>query len=230
MAEQNPQSCMDRFRNINLIRTLRIAGGVTGLVVIALGIFTFATIAFNPTLIVNALYQIIFGILMVICEIRWMSVLRYFRFLTHYLGLGLFYIFVGGLALGGQWWQIAVAVALLSVGICYSILGCFCRRMDNTKGNVIFQKKAAPGPSAAGSSSAAGSRSGGKVEPSITVSTGDVAVTVPVKQVAEMAQSASAFSDAYSGHGNEGAWGSSANEGAWGGPVGKPSNANPFES
>jgi len=204
-------SCSDRIRNFNLIRTLRFSGGLTGLIVIALGIYTLVTIAFNPKNLVNALYQVIFGILMVICELRWMSVLRYFRFLTHYLGLGMFYIFVGGLALGGQWWQIAVAVVLLSVGICYAILGCFCRRMDNTQGNVMFKKK--PANSAAG----------GKAEPSIAV--GDV--SVPVRQVSELAQSASAFSDAYSGYGNEGAWGGGGSSGS---VSGKPSNANPFES
>ena len=50
--------------------------------------------------------------------------------LQHYAGLGLFYIFVGGLVLGEVWWLVLVAVFLLSIGIVYLLLGCCCRKMN----------------------------------------------------------------------------------------------------
>jgi len=52
-------------------------------------------------------YQIIFGLLILIAEARWSGLLKHFKFLTHFLGLGLFYIFVGGLALGSSWYQVS---------------------------------------------------------------------------------------------------------------------------
>jgi hypothetical protein len=52
-------------------------------------------------------YQIIFGLLILIAEARWSGLLKHFKFLTHFLGLGLFYIFVGGLALGSDWYQVS---------------------------------------------------------------------------------------------------------------------------
>ena len=71
----------------------------------------------------------IFGVIMIIAELRWVTLLKYVYFLQHYVGLGLFYIFVGGLILGDSWWMILVAVVLLAVGIVYLLLGCACRRM-----------------------------------------------------------------------------------------------------
>jgi hypothetical protein len=90
----------------------------------------FLLIFLGPRAVVNGVYQIIFGVLMIICEARWQKVLKHFKFLTHFLGLGLFYIFVGGLALGGEWYQIAVAIGLLSVGLIYVLLGICCRSMS----------------------------------------------------------------------------------------------------
>ena len=72
----------------------------------------------------------IFGLLMIIAELRLVILLRYCYFLQHYAGLGLFYIFVGGLILNEHWWMVLVACVLLGVGICYLILGCMCRRMN----------------------------------------------------------------------------------------------------
>ena len=66
---------------------------------------------------------------MIIAELRWVTLLKYVYFLQHYVGLGLFYIFVGGLILGDSWWMILVAIVLLAVGIVYLLLGCACRRM-----------------------------------------------------------------------------------------------------
>ena len=55
--------------------------------------------SFNKS-IVNDLYRVAFGILIVIAELRLFGLLSWFSFLKAFIGLGGFYIFVGGLALG----------------------------------------------------------------------------------------------------------------------------------
>ena len=51
---------------------------------------------------------------------------------------GFFYVFVGGIALGSAWWEIAVAVALCFTGIIYCAAGIACKErendLDNTNG------------------------------------------------------------------------------------------------
>jgi len=117
--------------SLDPIKLLRFVGGITGIIVLVLGILTLISSGLNPKTIINGIYQIIFGILIIVCELRAQAILKYFVFLTHFLGLGMFYVFVGGLALGGSWYQYAVAAALLSVGIIYLILGCCNRRMGH---------------------------------------------------------------------------------------------------
>ena len=67
---------------------------------------------------------------MIVSELRLVFLLKYCYFLQHYAGLGLFYIFVGGLILNEHWWMVLVAVVLIAVGLVYLLLGCACRRMN----------------------------------------------------------------------------------------------------
>lgn len=110
---------------------LRIAGAVAGACSIAIGLYQLITSALNPRNIINAVYSIIFGLLIWIAEARWSGLLKHFKFLTHFLGLALFYIFVGGLALGGEWYQYAEAILCLAVGSVYLLLGLLCRSMSD---------------------------------------------------------------------------------------------------
>jgi len=137
------QDYFDRF-----IRLVRIAGVCVGLVNIALGLYELITFAggVNPRTVINALYSIIFGMLMIICEARWVKVLKHFYFLQLFLGLGAFYIFVGGLALGGDWYQYAVGAICIGIGLIYFLLGLACRRM----GKENFKQSGLGGKSADG--------------------------------------------------------------------------------
>ena len=110
---------------------MRITGFIVGLVTIALGIYLLVSIGsnLNPRNTINAVFQVIFGLLICIAEMRIVRLLRYFYFLQHFLGLGMYYIFLGGLALGGAWYQIAVAAVCLGIGLIYFVLGLGCRRM-----------------------------------------------------------------------------------------------------
>ncbi len=117
----------DRFDKF--MKSVRALGGLTGLVVMALGIFLLVTLSLNPRNAVNAIYQIIFGALMIVAEIRWVRLLKFFYFMQHFLGLGMFYIYVGFLCIGGTWYQYAVAGVCLAVGLIYFTLGLGCRKM-----------------------------------------------------------------------------------------------------
>jgi len=108
---------------------LRAAGAICGCFSIAVGLYQLITSVLNPRSIINGAYQIIFGLLILIAEARWSGLLKHFKFLTHFLGLGLFYIFVGGLVLGGEWYQYAEAILCLAVGSVYLLLGVACRTM-----------------------------------------------------------------------------------------------------
>ena len=110
---------------------MRIAGFITGLVTIALGIYLLVSIGsnLNPRNAINSVFQVIFGVFICIAEWRVVRLLKYFYFLQHFLGLGMYYIFLGGLALGGNWYQYAVAGVCLSIGLIYFVLGLGCRRM-----------------------------------------------------------------------------------------------------
>ena len=113
-----------------LFQTLRLLGALCGAATIVCAAFSFIALGFlNPRGVIADTYLIIFGVIMIIAELRWVTLLRYVYFLQHYLGLGMFYIFVGGLILGDSWWMILVAIVLLAVGIVYLMLGCACRRM-----------------------------------------------------------------------------------------------------
>jgi len=113
-------------RWMNLVRGI---GAICGCLSIAVGIFQLVTAIINPRSVINGVYQVIFGLLILVAEARWSGLLKHFKFLTHFLGLGLFYIFVGGLVLGGAWYQWAEAILCLAVGSIYLILGLMCRTM-----------------------------------------------------------------------------------------------------
>ena len=84
----------------------------------------------DPRTLIANVYLLIFGTAMIVAELRLVFLLKYCYFLQHYAGLGLFYIFVGGLILNEHWWMVLVAVVLIAVGLVYLLLGCMCRRMN----------------------------------------------------------------------------------------------------
>lgn len=99
---------------------LRIMGFLSGSTVIALGVYSIAENGASISNIVNNLYRVIFGILIILAELRLSGLLKWFSFLTFFAGLGAFYVFVGGLACGSDWYEIALAVLLCVIGFIYS--------------------------------------------------------------------------------------------------------------
>jgi len=108
---------------------LRCFGGLLGCILVIVGCVVMFTSSLTPRVFVNALYQAIFGIMILIAEFHLIFALKLFRFLTHYIGLGLFYVFVGGLALGNEWYETILAVLFFFVGLIYGVLGCKCKKV-----------------------------------------------------------------------------------------------------
>jgi len=107
---------------------MRFIGGILGLLIVILGVIGIVTIgSFDPRTFIDNCYQVLFGILIILAELRLARWLKFFTFLCSYAGLGVFYIFVGGLALGDQWYNYVLAALFVTLGIIYINIGC-CQR------------------------------------------------------------------------------------------------------
>lgn len=126
------------FKDKDWMFILRFLGGSSACVLIVFGLIGVFTLGgLNPKDLVDDVYQVIFGALIIFAELRWVRFLKQFSFLTSFLGLGLFYIFVGGLALDQAWWKIFVALIFITLGLVYVFLFCIRRK--------IADPNAAPG-------------------------------------------------------------------------------------
>jgi COPI associated protein len=65
----------------------------------------------------------------VIAELRNANFLKFFSFLTSYTGLGVFYVFVGGLTLSDDAKGIILGGLCLVVGILYIVTACTGRQL-----------------------------------------------------------------------------------------------------
>jgi len=130
-----------RCKGINIVLILRCVGFCVGCAVAAIGIYQFyltSLAAYDPNNtikdVVNALYRVIFGFLIILAELRFVRALAWFSFLTHYLGLGLFHIFIGGLALptdtANAPYDLVIAIIAGCTGGVYVLFGCACRSME----------------------------------------------------------------------------------------------------
>ena len=81
------------------------------------GIVCFAVCSINFRSYVLSFYYILFGALSIAAEFHLKFIQTHIRLLYKQIGRGLWYIFLGTIALGEQWWAILVAVILLVVGI-----------------------------------------------------------------------------------------------------------------
>lgn len=80
------------MKNRTLINILRLVGGAVGGTIAGLGIYQIYLNHTNVKDVVNALYQIIFGLLIITAELRILTLLVWFSFLVTFIGLGGFYM------------------------------------------------------------------------------------------------------------------------------------------
>lgn len=74
--------------------------------------------------VVFGIYQIIFGLLLILAEFKIRNLLHWFYFMTPYIGLGLFYIFVALYAITEKKWYVYLVVGCTgAVGVINMIYG-----------------------------------------------------------------------------------------------------------
>jgi len=110
---------------------MRVVGFIVGGVVTALGLYYLIsgtdTHGSSTDVLKNCVldvYRIIFGLLIMTAELRFKYLLVWFSFLLYYIGLGFFYVFVGGLALGTNWYEYVVTIVACSIGVMYCGVAC----------------------------------------------------------------------------------------------------------
>ena len=128
-------------RNVTiLIYSLRGMGMAVGGVLIALGIYylvsgTDRDSSVDTTTIKNVVldvYRVIFGLLLIVAELRVKYLLVCFSFLIYYIGLGFFYVFIAGFALGSEWYEYVIAIVAGCVGGMYCVVACCCANMEKS--------------------------------------------------------------------------------------------------
>jgi hypothetical protein len=79
-----------------------ISAGVIG----AVGVVCFIFCSINPRNVIINIYLIIFAVLIILSELGFSFLLKRFAFLDTFFGRGIFYIFVGLLAVDTHWFQV----------------------------------------------------------------------------------------------------------------------------
>lgn len=128
-------------RNVTiLIYSLRGIGMAVGSVLIALGVYYLvsgndrSTTVDTNTIknVVLDVYRIIFGLLLIVAELRFKYLLVWFSFLIYYIGLGFFYVFIAGFALGNEWYEYVIAIVAGCVGGAYCTVACCCASVEKS--------------------------------------------------------------------------------------------------
>jgi len=101
---------------------IRWGAFVGGILTVIVGVFSLISVTLDLKLIVNGFYEILFGGMMVLSTLRVEKVLRKIEILRGYRGLGYFCLFIGGLALGGSWFDYALAIYMFFFGFIYLYL------------------------------------------------------------------------------------------------------------
>ncbi|PVH97315.1 COPI associated [Periconia macrospinosa] len=103
----------DIFRIVNVaVAVFMVLGGVTKFI----GFDGFSSI-------ILGVYLVIFGAATALLEFQIpQQVARYASFMFSFLGRGIFYIFIGSVAVGSGWWRILPGTLVGFVGVAYVIL------------------------------------------------------------------------------------------------------------
>lgn len=95
----------------------RVAGALLSAGVVVSGAVQLFTDASSVKEVVNGLYQLLLGLLLLVVEARRLGWLGMMTFLRTHTGLGAAQVFVAGLVLGSAFWQVALACGLAAVGV-----------------------------------------------------------------------------------------------------------------
>lgn len=95
---------------------LMVGIGASGALIVE-GFICFTICIFNPRSYILSFYYILFGLLSIASEFKFKFISRNMKIISSNTGRGFWYLFLGSLALGGQWWSILIALVLIVLGI-----------------------------------------------------------------------------------------------------------------
>jgi len=128
-----------------MLMVMRITGMALGAAIIVIAILFYLKLLCgdcNTDIKSNVLYvyRIFFGALLIIAELRLARLLIWFSFLLSYVGLGFYYLFIGGLGLGSTPAEIAIAIIAVIIGVLYCGIACCCAGVEaNMQSDVVAQ-------------------------------------------------------------------------------------------
>jgi hypothetical protein len=101
---------------------------VSGLTVAA-GLFTEGILCFvlcspNVRTFILSFYYLVFAVISIACELQTEFMSKYVRLLLTFSGKGLWYLFLGTIAIGSEWWSVFIAIFLIMLGLLNSYAGC----------------------------------------------------------------------------------------------------------
>eukprot|EP00871_Galdieria_phlegrea_P002963 jgi/Galph1/3668/GphlegSOOS_G2346.1 len=111
-----------------------VSAGVIG----AVGIVCFIFCSINPRNVIINIYLIIFAVLIIFSELGFSFLLKRFAFLDTFFGRGIFYIFVGLLAIDTHWFQILAGVFVSVYGAVLVLMSFF---LDSSTTKSPFSKQ-----------------------------------------------------------------------------------------
>lgn len=112
------------------MQLLGIGCGV-GVVISSIVAFVGSSFPPSPKDAVASVYQLFFGLMIIANEFKLKTLMKWFRFLVPYVGVGAFYIFLAFFCISeGKWYQYLVAAVVGFLGGVYCLLGCTGNKRD----------------------------------------------------------------------------------------------------
>ncbi|EDK31221.1 COPI associated protein (macronuclear) [Tetrahymena thermophila SB210] len=124
-------------RGSGLKQTLKIFNIIVSIVLMVFGVFRYFNLSLSidqPWLVFQPAYMILFGIILLLSELKVKFIIDNLRFLSNYIGRGIFIIYLSTMVTGNlsggdlmKYVSIIIAIFLLATGILYIFIQCCCR-------------------------------------------------------------------------------------------------------
>eukprot|EP01084_Bolivina_argentea_P193215 331514_1 len=112
------ESASTKCRHWDKQKALKISAMVLAVAMATEGIICLTTCVFDLQGYILAIYDVIFGVLVIISELHKLPVIiKYMSFLQYNIGRGVWYIFLGTISLDGKIWNIVIALLWIILGI-----------------------------------------------------------------------------------------------------------------
>ncbi|KAL4490289.1 hypothetical protein ABPG72_004328 [Tetrahymena utriculariae] len=124
-------------RGSSLKTTLKVFNIIVSIILMIFGVFRYFNLQFSidePWIVFQPAYMILFGIILLLSELKIQFVIENLKFLSNYVGRGIFIIYLSTMVTGNltggdlmKYVSIIIAVFLLVTGILYIFIQCCCK-------------------------------------------------------------------------------------------------------